>query len=73
MTEPITKTRFFEPDARYRSNDGKGPLTARMVDVTEENFVMERWSSRQTSRKTRFEIPIWFLLHSPRCGWRKVA
>lgn len=73
MSEIITKTRYFDPEARYRSNDGKGPLTARMVDVTEDSFVMERWSSRTPSRKTKFEIPIWFLLYSPRCEWRKVA
>lgn len=72
MSETVTKTRYFDPDARYRSNDGKGPLIARMVDVTETDFVMERWHSGKTARKTKFEIPIWFLLYSPRCGWRRI-
>jgi hypothetical protein len=72
MLEPITKTRFFDPDARYRSNDGKGPLLARMVDVTETAFVMEHWHPRKHSMKTKFELPIWFLLYSPSCGWKRI-
>lgn len=55
---------------RFRSNDGTGPLTARILSVSRGIVRMERW--RNDPKKTvRFELSERFFL-SPRCGWRKV-
>jgi hypothetical protein len=58
----------WDHDARYRSNDGKGPLTARILCATTDEVTMERWSNEH-GKRTRFTLPLKFFL-SPRCGWR---
>lgn len=54
---------------RYRSNGGRGPLTARILCATNKTVTMERWADG-AKHVTRFELPIKFL-SSPTCGWRK--
>lgn len=56
---------------RYRSNDGAGPLTARILCVTNDEVLIERWHHRASKAK-RFRLPLRFFL-SPRCGWRKAG
>jgi hypothetical protein len=60
-------------NARYRSNNGKGPMIARIVGVTETHLKMERWyEKRPHSRRVPFELPISFL-DSPSCGWMLIT
>lgn len=53
---------------QYRSNDGRGPLTARILCVSFDKVTMERFGPKG-GRRTRFELPLKFFL-SPRCGWK---
>lgn len=55
---------------RYRSNDGKGPLVARILCATDTTVKLERWNEkRPDSRRTTFELPLKFFC-SRLCGWR---
>lgn len=54
---------------RYISNDGKGPLVARILCVSRGVADMERWPLRGGAR-VRFTLPVKFL-RSTSCGWRK--
>lgn len=59
--------------ARYRSNNGKGPMVARIIGVTNESVKMERWYEKNPrSRRVSFELPISFL-DSPSCGWMLIT
>jgi hypothetical protein len=58
----------WDQNDRYRSNNGVGPLLARILCVTDKTVKMERWPEKGAGR-TRFELSIKFF-RSPRCGWR---
>lgn len=53
----------------YRSNEGAGPLKARILCVGDGYVHMERWKRSQESA-VRFSLPIKFFL-SDRCGWKR--
>ena len=57
----------WDRDDIYISNNGKGPMKARIVCATDKEVTMERWR-QGNGRRTRFILPIWFL-KSPKCGW----
>ncbi len=60
----------WSPDDIYRSNNGHGPLRARILSVSHGKATMERWNEKG-SRKDRYEISVAYLM-SPRCGWKKM-
>lgn len=61
----------WDQNDRYRSNGGKGPLTARILCVARGVAQMERWRGAEgEGRSQRFQLPVSYL-KSPRCGWRK--
>jgi hypothetical protein len=62
----------WDQNDRYRSNDGDGPLVARILCATNKAVTMERWTPKSPRRRTRFELPLKFFT-SPRCGWRRVG
>ena len=60
----------WSQEDRYRSNDGIGPLTARILCASNTEVKMERWN-RNWRKAVRFVLPLKFFL-SPRCGWKLV-
>lgn len=75
---PVRDNRVFPTpidwsmNERFRSNNGKGPLIARIVSKTEDTLTMERWyEKRPHSIRVQFQLPAWFL-GSPTCGWMPV-
>ncbi len=56
---------------RYRSNGGRGPLTARILCVSDGVVRLERWR-KEGARPTRFELTERFFL-SDKCGWKLAA
>jgi hypothetical protein len=55
----------------FISNNGDGPLQAKLLWTEGETARMKRWRGREYDKRTRvtyFEIPLSFL-SSPRCGW----
>lgn len=64
-------TRFdWDTSDRFISNNGTGPLIARILAVADGKARMERWHRRNPKRTTQFELMIRFL-QSTACGWRK--
>lgn len=58
-------------DTLFRSNNGCGPLWAKIVRYDENDLVlMERWRT-PTGRRTRFYLPR-RVLWSTKCGWKRV-
>lgn len=57
-------------NALYKSNNGRGPLCARVIADDGEFVTMERWNEKRPKRTT-FQMPRWFL-GSPACGWKRV-
>jgi hypothetical protein len=58
---------------RYRSNDGKGPMVARILCATATTVKLEQWNEkRPDGRRTRFELPLKFFC-SRKCGWAPVT
>ena len=55
---------------RFRSNDGVGPLTARILCATDREVTMERWHGNWRKAK-RFVLSLKFFM-SPACGWNLV-
>lgn len=53
----------------YVSNDGNGPLRARILCVSEGVVKMERWHPNTPDRRDRFELSLDYLT-SPKCGWK---
>ena len=58
------------PDTLFRSNNGAGPLLARILAVKDGIVYLERWTEKG-KRRTRFTLTEKFL-QSPRCGWKRV-
>jgi hypothetical protein len=61
----------WDQNDRYLSNDGKGPLTARILCVTQDTVKLERWNKSRIRGHVRFELPLKFFV-SPRCGWKRI-
>lgn len=60
-----------DPPRVFVSNDGRGPLRARIVEVLPYgNVRMQRWHKKSPSRLTYFTLPARFL-ESPSCGWKE--
>ena len=60
-----------EVGMRLRSNDGTGPLRARIVAIYADTSVkLERWHPRTPDRTTPFCLTVNFL-RSRVCGWRE--
>jgi hypothetical protein len=55
---------------RYRSNAGRGPLTARILCVDERGVHLEHWRTQRGPR-SRCVLSLRYFT-SPRCGWKKV-
>lgn len=67
--EPLVNFDWAHEDL-YRSNNGAGPLTARILCATNTVVTMKRWR-RSEDNAVVFKLPLRFLLSS-NCGWRKV-
>lgn len=61
--------------AEYASNNGRGPLVARIIRESEDGTVaMERWNPRaKHSHRTWFVLDKWFLTQSATCGWKRIG
>lgn len=56
----------------YRSNEGDGPLRARIVSESPRGtYNMVRWNAKSPNRTTKFSVSA-DLLDSNRTGWRKI-
>lgn len=66
MNEPFQ----WNQSDRYRSNNGAGPLTARILRVVDGAATMERWHT-DPRKAVRFELLVSFL-QSERCGWKLI-
>lgn len=62
-----------DPDFCYRSNNGRGPLEAKVVEIAqdEDRIVLERRHKKARRNTTIFELSLKFFL-SPRCGWLRM-
>lgn len=58
----------WDQDDRYLSNDGDGPLVARILSTTDRTVRLERWCG--DGPRIQFDLKISFFL-SDRCGWRR--
>lgn len=56
-------------DEIYRSNNGKGPLRARILKWQDGWLTLERWNRRRPERRMKFMLPERFWM-SDGCGWR---
>lgn len=57
----------------YRSNNGKGPLRARLVAADNRTVTLERWDERsKRKRRTVFKLPRRFFV-SASCGWKEIV
>lgn len=60
-------------DGEFRSNDGRGPLRARVLHDDGDTVTLERWDERVPgSRRVRFQLKKWFMA-SASSGWRRVV
>jgi hypothetical protein len=58
----------------YKSNHGRGPLMARVVNTEPGRIVLERWDPRskpKARRYIRFALSPRYM-QSSRCGWKQV-
>ena len=75
---PITESEAMKQTVtvgnEFISNNGNGPLHARVVAISEGTVTMQRWrgSAKKKYREPiSFCLPRWFIETSPACGWRK--
>ena len=61
----------WDSDKIFVSNNGAGPLAARILCVADGVAKMERWNKKRPVNRTRFTLPVWFL-SSPQCGWKSM-
>ena len=60
---------------RFRSNNGLGPLRARILCIADGVVTMERWAGDKQERAkkfVRFDLPLSYL-KSKSCGWRRMG
>lgn len=62
----------IERGLEWRSNNGAGPLTARVLCVSDGVVILERWKGKRKGNQNlrRFELPLKFFL-SDKCGWKR--
>jgi hypothetical protein len=62
-----------DPEFCYLSNNGKGPLEAKVIEIAqdENRIVLERRHKNARRNTAIFELPLNFFL-SPKCGWLRV-
>lgn len=68
----MTEQQKVKPGVEFVSNDGKGPMRARILEVTEAGVAMERWHVNAKRNTAYFVLSLEFLL-SPRCGWKRIV
>lgn len=57
---------------RWMSNNGKGPMMARVLSATDKIVHLERWNSKnKRPRPKQFPLSLRFFT-SERCGWKRV-
>jgi hypothetical protein len=60
------------PGQLYRSNNGAGPVMARVLSADDAAVTLERWNGQWDERdsrvRTQFTIPMSFFLGKT-CGW----
>ena len=61
----------WDKETIYVSNEGRGPLRARVLDVNQRRARLERWDKKSPNRRTLFSLPAWFLWEAEACGWRE--
>jgi len=62
----------WSQEDRYLSNDGRGPIMARILCVDGKIVTLEKWNSKSKKpRKEAFPLSLKFFT-SDRCGWKKV-
>lgn len=58
---------------RYLSNNGRGPMMARVLCATDKIVKLEKWNTKSKNpRRESFPLSLKFFT-SPRCGWKKAA
>jgi len=58
----------------YRSNLGKGPLRARIVERFGDGLVrMYRWHEKRGDKRRVYFTTTERYLNSPSCGWRRLG
>jgi len=63
----------WDHNDRYLSNDGKGPMMARILCATDKIVKLERWNMKSKNpRKKSGTLSIKFFT-SDRCGWKKTS
>lgn len=64
----------LEVGTYFLSNDGAGPLSARLLWIAGDTARMKRWRGREYDKSTKvvyFELPVRFL-SSKKCGWKQI-
>lgn len=62
----------WHPEDRYLSNNGSGPMMARILRATDKIVTLEKWNTKsKRPRRDSFPLSVAFFT-SPRCGWKKV-
>lgn len=54
---------------RYRSNNGRGPLVARILSCTDTHITIEHWPEHNPGMTAQATLTLRFFL-GPTCGWR---
>ena len=73
MTERVSDARpEWNTTDVFRSNDGAGPLRARILLWARGKVEMERWHQKSPSRRVRYTLSERYFT-SPSCGWKLVA
>lgn len=69
----MKKQKPNDKDFCYLSNNGKGPLEAKVVEIVQDQdrIVLERRHKNARRNTALFELPLRFFL-SPKCGWTRV-
>jgi len=69
--ERAVKFEWSQED-RYMSNDGRGPVMARILCVDGKIVTLEKWNSKsQKPRNETFRLSLKFFT-SDRCGWSRL-
>lgn len=58
---------------RYLSNNGKGPLVARIVCATDKEVTIQHWNIRNPDGRRRKAVLSLSFFRSRKCGWKLAA
>jgi hypothetical protein len=62
----------WRTEDRFMSNNGSGPLMARILCIAGGVVRLERWNRKEPSKqRSTGEVSLKYFT-SPRCGWKKV-